>query len=204
MIFNKKEYLKKYRLKNKEKIKEQMRLYRLKHKEQIKEYEKQRYLKKYKIKRQEYYLKNKKKINKRNKEYYLKNQFLILKQAKEYNLKKKYGLTTKQYEDMIKNQNYECNICSKKFNNKINSLKACVDHDHETGKIRSILCNSCNGALGFIKENIIFISNMKDYLYKHKTDEQIEKYGIIKPEKKLKQLKEKIKLVENQLETMLI
>jgi hypothetical protein len=159
------------------------------------------YMKEYSKK---YNLKNKQKVTEKKKEWYLKNRKHILNYKKEYSLIKNYGLTLKQYEDMIKNQNYECNICSKKFNNKIKSLTACVDHDHETGKTRSILCLSCNAALGFIKENIISISNMHDYLYKHKTDEQIEKYGIIKPEKKLKQLKEKIKLVENQLEIMLI
>jgi len=169
--------------KNIEKRKERMKLYRLNNIEKIKKYQK------------EWVLNNKEKIKKNRKEYRLKNK----QKSKEYWLKKAYGLTFKQYEDMIKNQNYKCFICTKEFNNMNPSLKACVDHDHETGQIRSILCKRCNSALGHCSENIITISNMKKYLYKYKTDEQIEKFGIIKPQKKLKQLEEKIKLIEKEL-----
>ena len=148
MIFNKKEYMKKYRLERKEYYKKKTTEWKLKNKE--------------------YFLNHQKEYRLRNKE-----------KSREQKLKKNYGLTLKQYEDMLKNQNYKCFICTKKFNNINPSLKPCVDHDHETGKIRSILCLKCNFSIGLLSEDIITISNMKDYLHKNKTDELLEKIGGI-------------------------
>ena len=65
---------------------------------------------------------------------------------------KKYGLTLEQYEAMHNAQNGVCAICGKpNQNNRI----LCVDHDHKTGKVRKLLCTSCNSKLGIYEENHI-------------------------------------------------
>ena len=43
-----------------------------------------------------------------------------------------------------------------------------IDHDHVTGQVRKILCRSCNGALGKVKENINTLQNMIEYLNYYK------------------------------------
>lgn len=63
---------------------------------------------------------------------------------------------------MIINQNNSCYIC-----NEILSKRAFVDHCHSTGKIRKLLCNNCNLALGNAKDNIEILKNMINYLEEH-------------------------------------
>ena len=49
------------------------------------------------------------------------------------------------YEELMKNE--QCNICG------IELEKKCIDHCHETKKIRGVLCNKCNTALGLFNDN---------------------------------------------------
>ena len=54
---------------------------------------------------------------------------------------------------MIKAQNNLCAACGDVLNEQVDSLRPCVDHDHDTNQIRGILCNSCNKALGILKDS---------------------------------------------------
>lgn len=56
-----------------------------------------------------------------------------------------YGITIKQYEEMLKRQGGCCAICGG-INE--NGRRLAVDHDHETGKNRGLLCDKCNLAIG--------------------------------------------------------
>ena len=42
-----------------------------------------------------------------------------------------------------------------------------VDHDHNTGKVRGLLCNICNRTMGYIGENSNVLEEMIKYLQKH-------------------------------------
>ena len=44
--------------------------------------------------------------------------------------------------------------------------KSVIDHDHETGEVRGVLCNSCNRALGFLGDSIEGVQKALDYLIK--------------------------------------
>ena len=55
---------------------------------------------------------------------------------------RKYGITLKQYNTKLKEQNYCCEVCGKHKNNFKKSLH--VDHDHKTGQVRGLLCYYCN------------------------------------------------------------
>ena len=61
-----------------------------------------------------------------------------------------------KYQDILSQQNFVCAICKNpekvKHNRKTISLLA-VDHDHETGKIRGLLCSRCNQGLGHFDDN---------------------------------------------------
>jgi len=72
-------------------------------------------------------------------------------------LKNRYGITLKEYNIMIKNQNGKCAICQN-----INDL--CVDHDHNTSKVRSLICRKCNVGLGAFRDNIMLLKEAIEYL----------------------------------------
>lgn len=76
-----------------------------------------------------------------------------------YYLKHHYNLTIEQLEDMKIAQNNQCAICG--INPKDNLV---VDHNHITGKVRGLLCSSCNKGLGFFKDNIQRLQSAIVYL----------------------------------------
>jgi hypothetical protein len=88
----------------------------------------------------------------------------------------RFGLTKQDYWNMHKKQNGVCAICLKpetcisqsSKTSTVNDL--CVDHCHETGKIRQLLCNKCNRGLGFFNEDIKSMELAIDYLRRHKSN----------------------------------
>jgi hypothetical protein len=70
--------------------------------------------------------------------------------ARERAYLRKYGLTIEQVSDMLKDQNHACKICDTALPT---TTDARVDHDHQTGKVRGILCHPCNVALGLFKDS---------------------------------------------------
>ena len=80
----------------------------------------------------------------------------------------KYKITQDDYNRMYSDQKGKCDICK---THQIDLPKIlCVDHGHTTGKVRGLLCNNCNSALGFIKENKDNILNLLIYIQKHKSE----------------------------------
>jgi hypothetical protein len=63
-------------------------------------------------------------------------------------LKTHYGISKAQYDEMLASQGGNCGICG---NDPKETL--CVDHCHSTGKVRALLCRSCNTGLGCFKDN---------------------------------------------------
>lgn len=64
--------------------------------------------------------------------------------------KYRYGLSKERYEELAKAQEYRCAIC-RRFPRGDERLR--VDHNHETGEIRSLLCRNCNSGLGFFEDD---------------------------------------------------
>lgn len=79
--------------------------------------------------------------------------------VKNKNLKRLYGITIEEYEQMLISQNNVCKICCSSDHRKL-----CVDHCHKTGKIRGLLCNKCNQAIGLLKDSIELLQRTIDYL----------------------------------------
>ena len=75
--------------------------------------------------------------------------------------KKMYGVSREDYDYMLIDQNNECAICRSPI-----GYESAVDHDHETGKVRGLLCGSCNKGLGFFKDNIDSLKAAAKYLEK--------------------------------------
>ena len=82
-------------------------------------------------------------------------------------LKHKFGITKEIYDKLVEKQNGNCAICqepetSKHRDGKIRRLA--VDHDHETNKIRGLLCNRCNKGLGIFKDDVLLLFAAYTYL----------------------------------------
>jgi hypothetical protein len=88
-----------------------------------------------------------------------------IEKQREYLLKKKYGITIKEYDNMLHEQNYKCYICHIHEDKLDRSLA--VDHCHSTGKVRGLLCGTCNRYLGQINDNVKTASRLLKYLQKH-------------------------------------
>lgn len=83
--------------------------------------------------------------------------------AKVRMLKHRYNLTFEEYELMYKNQNNSCKICA--IPKELGGRKGLhVDHCHITGRVRGLLCCSCNSAIGKLKENKNILNNAIAYL----------------------------------------
>lgn len=113
----------------------------------------------YKEKRQLYYRENKDKHRFRN----FKNAIFS-----------KYSLTIENYEKMLNNQNNQCAMCGKNFildGSKSNlNLLPCVDHNHQTHKVRGLLCRLCNTALGYVESGLV--DKAKEYLRVYDTEDK--------------------------------
>jgi hypothetical protein len=78
-------------------------------------------------------------------------------------LKDRYKITQAEYDAFLTAQGFKCAVCKTDFN-EIPKKKRHVDHCHKTGKVRGVLCFSCNWALGFLKDDEATISNLLEYV----------------------------------------
>jgi hypothetical protein len=72
-----------------------------------------------------------------------------------------YGITVEQYDEMLATQSGVCAICAKTC---ATGRALAVDHCHETGKVRGLLCARCNPMLGFANDNIDVLKAAIAYL----------------------------------------
>jgi len=87
-------------------------------------------------------------------------------QKRRAHLRRKYGLTFAEYDKMLIEQNECCATCgATKPGGRWKSFA--VDHDHVTGRVRGLLCKSCNIALGEVNDDLTTLKNMINYLSKH-------------------------------------
>ena len=77
--------------------------------------------------------------------------------------KERYGITLDEYHQMLKDQNHKCYLCGV---DEVDSRdgKLCVDHCHTTGKLRKLLCHSCNCGLGHFQDNPDVLEKAIKYL----------------------------------------
>jgi hypothetical protein len=81
-------------------------------------------------------------------------------------LLRKYGISHQDYLDMLNKQDGKCAVCGLPETQNIHG-KLCVDHNHETGKVRGLLCNPCNKALGLAMDSAEILYNLYKYKLHH-------------------------------------
>lgn len=108
----------------------------------------------YKEKRKKYYRDNRERHQERN----FKNSIF-----------KKYSLSKEEYDQMLEAQKNRCAICNMRFvttgDKKDLHKLPCIDHSHQTNKVRALLCRRCNISLGHIESG--FFEKAKTYLEVH-------------------------------------
>ena len=81
-----------------------------------------------------------------------------------YHLKRRYGIGADEFDELVVRQSGVCAICGRPGPEH-------VDHDHETGAVRGILCFNCNGGLGQFRDSIDSLLAAASYLEAHRTDD---------------------------------
>ena len=91
---------------------------------------------------------------------------------------KKYGITEEYFQSLLDFQNGVCAICGE-------PNPTCIDHNHETGEVRGLLCQDCNFAIGVMRDNPARFRNAATYLeaYPCNSGMQCRKSRDAKPEK---------------------
>lgn len=79
--------------------------------------------------------------------------------------KLKYGISAEQYAEMVARQKGQCAICEAPPG--IKGL--CIDHCHETGAVRALLCGNCNMAIGKLRDDPRIMRAAADYVEAHQT-----------------------------------
>jgi hypothetical protein len=77
-----------------------------------------------------------------------------------------YGVDSEWYAEQLVKQNGVCAICHKPENKTINGklLKLAVDHCHDTGKVRGLLCQACNRGIGCFNHDPMLLRSAIGYL----------------------------------------
>lgn len=99
-------------------------------------------------------------------------------QARHYGLARNYGITLTEYAEMFAKQGGVCAICGKPETHKVPGRKRgdgevryrdlSVDHCHDSGAIRELLCNACNHVLGSANDDPEILRKAADYIERHK------------------------------------
>lgn len=74
-----------------------------------------------------------------------------------------YAISIEQYEEMLAAQDDRCAICRKA---PPEGRRLAVDHDHDTGRVRGLLCTACNAALGSFPSADVLLAALS-YLGEH-------------------------------------
>jgi hypothetical protein len=108
-----------------------------------------------------YYERHKAKLIARSKEFHEKQKIRANRTTRLGHLRRKYGLTAEQHEAILQSQHGMCALCQLRRATE-------VDHCHETGAVRSMLCRSCNSGLGMFMEWPELLRRAAEYLHDHR------------------------------------
>lgn len=161
---------------NREAMRERSRVYREANREEIAERNRAWYAanrEEQLKKRREYYEANREKIAEKQKAYYDANRDELLANEKAWReanpeklrdgwLVKKFGITAAEYDQMVMARCGSCDICGEPATPRKKSLA--VDHDHDTGAVRGLLCSNCNTGIGNLRDDPELLNRAVAYL----------------------------------------
>lgn len=106
------------------------------------------------VRKQQYYQKNKERIKQVVRSYVKNNPEKRKIQVKKSAIKMRYGIVYEDYLSMHREQEYKCKLCERHASEFKKGLV--VDHDHKTGKVRALLCVTCNSQLHVLENKELY------------------------------------------------
>lgn len=100
--------------------------------------------------------------------YYYANRDKCLAWQEAYKRQKHGGI----FDRLLVEQQGQCGICRSEL------LKPCLDHDHKTGRIRGLLCDSCNLGLGKFLDNAELLERAAQYLKENQNGKTSIEYRV--------------------------
>lgn len=140
--------------------KEQRKAYREANKERIRAYDRA-YRAGNRALSKAYRDENKEQINERKRACYEATRERVKSQRR----MRAYGINDIRYNEILARQNNCCAICNTHKSELKKDLS--VDHDHNTGKVRGLLCNNCNIGIGLLKDSSEVVHKAHLYLIHH-------------------------------------
>jgi hypothetical protein len=80
-------------------------------------------------------------------------------------IRRTYGITLEEYNQKLEAQGNVCEICGKP--DEVEGRRMAIDHCHDTGQVRGLLCGNCNRGLGNFKDSPDMLQKALDYLVKY-------------------------------------
>ena len=77
-------------------------------------------------------------------------------------IRNQYGITLDEYNTMLQEQDYKCAICGNE--DEVEGRRLAIDHCHDTGHVRGLLCGKCNRGLGLFYDDEELLQNAIKYL----------------------------------------
>jgi hypothetical protein len=87
--------------------------------------------------------------------------------SRSYHLTRRYGMTAEEADYLLERQDGLCAICGV-------APAVHVDHDHETGQVRALLCFNCNGGLGQFKDDPYVLRMAAFYVERHRQHQVLD------------------------------
>lgn len=117
---------------------------------------------KYKVS-EEWRKRNRESVNAKQREYQRANPDV----ARRSWVKKKYGMTWDEYQSMVFTHDNRCGVCWRTADEAEPGRLLSVDHCHETGRVRGLLCGGCNRALGLLQDDVLRIRKLAEYVERY-------------------------------------
>lgn len=97
--------------------------------------------------------------------------------SRHYHLVRRYGVSAADVDHMIEQQGGLCPVCARDL-----GAKPHVDHDHETGRVRQVLCFTCNGGLGLFGDDATRLRAAAEYVERHRGVQAVEAVKALNPD----------------------
>jgi hypothetical protein len=81
-----------------------------------------------------------------------------------YSAARRYGMTADQVDNLVADQDGKCKLCGDVLKG---GRKQAIDHNHDNGIVRGVLCCNCNTALGKLKDDPDLIARASEYVRKN-------------------------------------